>query len=48
MSVNFHVSEAHNLTQLGTFSQGQEEKKEYAPDKNFFLLPLDYGRTSFQ
>lgn len=45
MPMNFHVSEAHSLAQLGTLSQGQEEKKEYAPDKNLFLPAVDYGRA---
>lgn len=48
MPMNFHVSETHNLAQLGLFSEGQKEKKEYAPDKNLFLPALDYGWTSFQ
>lgn len=45
--MNF-VSKAHNLAQLGTFSQGHKEEGEYAPYKTLFLPALDYERTSIQ
>lgn len=48
ISMNFSGAKAHNLAQLGTFSQGREEEREYAPYKTLFLSAFFYGKNSIQ